>query len=174
MDPVQVNIADPALRQQEKANDRRSTNTQRIMGGTLPALHRQRLLQETEMTQNKAASYAWVSSDDRQSIMAQLERIRKAADEQGLRVAREYEDEGQGGATDDRPGFQRMIADALSPEKPFDTIIVHDLSRFSSSVSVLIRYRDQLEEAGVRLLSATEGATSLVLQRQLTRWVAES
>ena len=112
------------------------------------------------MTQNKAASYAWVSSDDRQSIMAQLERIRKAADEQGLRVAREYEDEGQGGATDDRPGFQRMIADALSPEKPFDTIIVHDLSRFSGNASDLTRYRDQLQEAGVRLLCATEPAAS--------------
>ena len=44
-----------------------------------------------------------------------------AADEQGIRVAREYEDEGNGGATDDRPGLQRMIADALSAEKPFDT-----------------------------------------------------
>ena len=110
------------------------------------------------MTQNKAASYAWVSSDDQQSNMAQLESIRRFSDEQGLTIAREYEDEGDGGATDDRPGFQRMIADALSPEKPFDTIIVHDLSRFSSSVSVLIRYRDQLEEAGIRLLSATEPA----------------
>ena len=89
------------------------------------------------MTQNMAASYAWVSSDGQQSIMAQLERIRRFSDEQGLTIAREYEDEGDGGATDDRPGFQRMIADARSPEKLFDTIIVHDLSRLSSSVSVL-------------------------------------
>ena len=41
-------------------------------------------------------------------------------------MAREYEDEGNGGATDHRPGFQRMIADALSAEKPFYTIIVSD------------------------------------------------
>ena len=49
-----------------------------------------------------------------------------------------------------------MIAAALSPEKPFDTIIVYDISRFSSSASGLIRYRNQIEEAGIRLLSATE------------------
>jgi DNA invertase Pin-like site-specific DNA recombinase len=58
--------------------------------------------------------------------MAQLERIRRFADPQDIRVAREYEDEGNGGATDDRPGFLRMIADAPSAEKPFDTIIVSD------------------------------------------------
>jgi DNA invertase Pin-like site-specific DNA recombinase len=58
--------------------------------------------------------------------MAQLERIRSVADQHGLTIAQEYEDEGDGGATDDRPGFLRMIADAPSAEKPFDTIIVSD------------------------------------------------
>ena len=77
-------------------------------------------------------------------------------DEHGLLIAREYEDEGDGGATDDRPGFQKMMADALSEERPFDTIIVYDFARFSPSASDLIRYRKQLEEAGVRLLSAKE------------------
>ena len=112
------------------------------------------------MSQNTAASYARVSSNDQHSLMAQLETIRKFADEQGLEVAREYEDEGRTGATDDRPGFQRMIAAALSPEKPFGTIIVHDFSRFSTSPSDFIWYRNHLEEAGVRLLCATEPAAS--------------
>ena len=112
------------------------------------------------MSQNTAASYARVSSNDQHSLVAQLETIRKFADEQGLEVAREYEDEGRTGATDDRPGFQRMIAAALSPEKPFGTIIVHDFSRFSTSPSDFIWYRNHLEEAGVRLLCATEPAAS--------------
>ena len=115
----------------------------------------QRFAVETEMSQDRAASYTWVSPDDQQSVMAQLERIRTVADVHGLFMAREYEDEGNGGATDERPGFQRMIVDALSGEKPFDTIIVYDLSRFCRSPSDLMRYRNQLEEAGVRLLSAT-------------------
>ena len=119
-----------------------------------------KLLRETEMSQNTAASYARISSNDPHSLMAQLETVRRFAKEHGLEVAREFVDERHRGATDNRPGFQRMIADALSPEKPFDTIIVYDLSRFSSSPSDLIRYRNQLEEAGVRLLTATEPAAS--------------
>ena len=112
------------------------------------------------MSQSTAASYSRVSSTDQHSVMTQLETIRKFADEQGLEVAREYEDEGRNGATDNRPGFQRMIAAVLLPEKPFGTIIVHDLSRFPTSPSDLIRYRSQLEEAGVRLLSASGPAAS--------------
>ena len=112
------------------------------------------------MSQNTAASYTRVATDHRQALMAQLEKIRTAAEQHGLRVAWEYEDEGDSGATDDRPGFQQMIADALSPEKPFDTIIVYDLARFSRSASVLTKYRNQLEGSRVRLLSATEPAGS--------------
>ena len=112
------------------------------------------------MSQNIAASYARVSSNDPHSLMAQLETIRKFAKKNGFEVAREFADERHRGATDNQPGFQRMIAAALSPEKPFDTIIVYDLSRFSGNASDLTRYRDQLQEAGVRLLSATEPAAS--------------
>ena len=84
------------------------------------------------MSENRAASYTRVSPDNQQSVMAQLETIRRIADEHGLSMAREYEDEGDGVSTDERPGFQRMIADALSPERPFDTIIVYDFPRFAT------------------------------------------
>ena len=119
-----------------------------------------KLLQETEMSENTAASYTRVSSNEQHSLTAQLETVRKFAEEYGLEVAREFGDERHRGALDNRPGFQRMIAAALAPDKPFDTIIVYDLSRFSSTPSDLIRYRNQLDEAGVRLLSATEPAAS--------------
>ena len=46
------------------------------------------LLMETGMSQNRAASYTRVSPDSQQSVMAQLEWIRRAADEQGLTIAR--------------------------------------------------------------------------------------
>ena len=112
------------------------------------------------MNQTTAASYARVSSNDPHSLMAQLEAIRKFSEEHGLEVAREFEDEGHRGATGNRPGFQRMITAALSPEKPFDTIIVYDLSRFSGNASDLAQYSNQLQQAGVSLLSATEPAAS--------------
>ena len=73
------------------------------------------------MSRSTAASHTRVSAGDQKPLIAQLEGTRRFADEQGIREAREYEDEGNGGATDDRPGLQRMIADALSAEKPFDT-----------------------------------------------------
>ena len=56
------------------------------------------------MSQNIAASYTLVSSDSQQSVMAQLERTRRFAEEHGLEVAREFEDERHRGATDNRPG----------------------------------------------------------------------
>ena len=112
------------------------------------------------MSQNTAASYTRVSPDDQQSVMTQLETIRRFAEENGLEVAHEFEDEGHRGATDNRPGFQKMIAAALSPEKPFDNIIVYDLPRFSGNASDLARYRNHLEEVGVRVLSATGSDSS--------------
>jgi DNA invertase Pin-like site-specific DNA recombinase len=41
-----------------------------------------------------------------------------------------------------------MIAGPLSDEKPFDTIIVYDDSRFSRNASDLNQYRKQLENPG--------------------------
>ena len=111
------------------------------------------------MSQNTAASYARVSSNDPHSLMAQLETVRRFAEENGLEVAREFEDERHRGTTDDRPGFQRMIAAALSPEKPFDTIIVYDFAKFSRSAFDL-SHRALLREAGVRLLSVTQPTAS--------------
>ena len=119
-----------------------------------------KLLRETEMSQDTAASYARISPNDPHSLMAQLETIRRFAEQHGLEVAREFEDEGHRGATDNRSGFQKMIAAALSPEKLFDSIIVYDLSRFSGNASDLTRYRNHLEEVGVRVLSATGSDSS--------------
>ncbi len=116
------------------------------------------------MSQNTAASYVRVPPGEPQNTMAQLEKIRQVAEEQKIKLVREYEDKSNGRSTDDRPGFQQMIADALSDERPFDTIIVYNISRFSRNTSDLTRYRTQLEEAGVRLLSATEPATSLTTE----------
>ena len=71
-------------------------------------------------------------------------------------MVQEYSDQGHSGRTDDGPGFQQMIADALSDKKPFGTIIVHNRSRFSRSASELRQHMQELEQAGVRLLSTTE------------------
>ena len=119
------------------------------------------------MSRNKAASYTRVSSDSQQSVMEQIERIRRLADEHGRRVAREYEDERDGGTTADRAGFQKIMADALLAERPFDTIIVYDLSRFSASSSDLTRYRDPAPRG--RNQAAQCHGTRQVLPRRVQR-----
>ena len=52
-------------------------------------------------------------------------------------MVREYQDNGYSGISSDRPGFQEMMAHALSEEEPFNTIIVRDVPRFSREASDL-------------------------------------
>ena len=112
------------------------------------------------MSESLAAAYARVSTNDQGSIANQLEAIRRSTEEHGETLAREYEDAGYGGDTDQRPQFQQMIADATSPDRPFTTIIVYDLSRFSRSNADLAKYRQQLSAAGVELRSVSEPAST--------------
>ena len=76
------------------------------------------------MSKNAAASYARSAVYDEDSIKAQHQENRNTAKEKDIPVVREYQDNGVSGLSSDRPGFQEMMADALSEERPFDTIIV--------------------------------------------------
>ena len=108
------------------------------------------------MSENAAASYARSAVYDEDSIKAQHQENRNTAREKDIPVVREYQDNGLSGLSSDRPGFQEMMAEALSEEKPFDTIIVQDIARLSRIPSDFILNPKQLEEAGVSLLFATE------------------
>ena len=108
------------------------------------------------MSENAAASYARSAVYDEDSIKAQHQANRNTATEKDIPVIREYQDNGVSGLSSDRPGFQEMMADALSEEKLFDTIIVQDVAKLSRNPSDFILYPKQLEEAGVSLLIATE------------------
>ena len=112
------------------------------------------------MSESLAAAYARVSTNDQGSIANQLEAIRRSTEEHGETLSREYEDAGYSGDTDQRPQFQQMIADATSPDRPFTTIIVYDLTRFSQSNADLAKYRQQLSAAGVELRSVSEPAST--------------
>src|SRR5262249_16862145 len=57
---------------------------------------------------------------------------------------------------EDRPEFQRMIAQATSEERPFDIVVVHSLSRFSRDVLHSELYIRKLHRAGVQLVSITQ------------------
>jgi DNA invertase Pin-like site-specific DNA recombinase len=71
-----------------------------------------------------------------------------------------YMDEGLSGVGMDRPSLQQLLRTALSPEKPFDVILVDDTSRLSRSTeSVLLIYR-KLNFAGLQLISVSQGIDS--------------
>jgi site-specific DNA recombinase len=60
-------------------------------------------------------------------------------------------------ATDDRrPEFQRMVDIATGPERPFDVIVVHSMSRFFHDQFQSEFYIRKLRKAGVQVISITQ------------------
>ena len=107
-------------------------------------------------TTKNAVIYARYSSHGQteQSIEGQLRDCHAYAKREGLTVVGEYIDRALTGRSDDRPDFQRMIADA--PKKQFQYVIVWKLDRFSRNRYDSAIYKARLKKYGVRVVSATE------------------
>jgi DNA invertase Pin-like site-specific DNA recombinase len=104
-----------------------------------------------------AVIYARVSSVEQvsgYSIEAQIDQCRAWANEQGYRVVRVYIEPGKSARTDDRPVFQRMIKNVCAGEAR--AVVVHKVDRFARNLLDLLRYKRQLRDDGVRLLSVSE------------------
>jgi site-specific DNA recombinase len=106
-----------------------------------------------------AVIYARYSSHSQteQSIEGQLRDCYAFADREGLHVVGEYIDRAITGRTDDRPDFQRMIADAS--KKQFQRVIVWKLDRFARNRYDSAHYKAKLKKYGVKVISATENIT---------------
>ncbi len=105
----------------------------------------------------RAGIYGRVSTTEQaegHSIEAQLRITREFAERKEWIVVREYTDPGFSGSTDERPGFQQMINDALTGD--IQVIAFHKLDRFSRSISDILKYFHKLENLGILLASATE------------------
>ena len=109
---------------------------------------------------NLCAAYARVSSD-RQNPLSPTDQVRKCrefADTISLIVLENHiyldEDSGVGS---DRPSFQKLLNAALSPARPFDTILVDDTSRLSRSQWQSMRTIEELKFAGVRVIFVSQG-----------------
>lgn len=118
-----------------------------------------------------AVIYARFSSHSQreQSIEGQLRDCHEYAKRYNITVVGEYIDRAISGATDDRPGFQRMIADAQ--KKQFQRIIVWKLDRFARNRYDSALYKHKLKGYGVRVVSAMEnvgeGDESILLEALL-------
>lgn len=106
--------------------------------------------------EKNAVIYARFSShaQNEQSIEGQLRDCYAFAEREGLCVIGEYIDRAISGKSDDRPDFQRMIADAK--KKAFQYVIVWKLDRFARNRYDSAIYKHKLKQCGVRVLSAME------------------
>ena len=103
-----------------------------------------------------AVAYARYSTTNQQetSIAAQIEGIRSFCDRQGIELSPMfYIDEARTGTNLDRPGFQRLLADAR--DRKFDAVVVYDVSRGSRNVADWFSFRAQMQALGVQVFSAT-------------------
>jgi site-specific DNA recombinase len=69
-------------------------------------------------------------------------------------LAKEYSDGGYSGATTDRPGFQRLLADLEAGE--VDAVVVYKIDRLSRSLRDFVRLMDLFERRGVSFVSVTQ------------------
>ena len=107
-----------------------------------------------------AVIYARFSSHSQteQSIEGQLAACYDFAEREGYTVIGEYIDRAISARTDDRPDFQRMIAD--SAKHTFEVILVYQLDRFSRNRYDSAVNKQKLKKNGVRVVSARENITA--------------
>ena len=89
-----------------------------------------------------------------ESIEAQLRAIHDYTERNNMIVVEEYIDRAKTATSDDRPEFQRMIAD--SARNGFVGVVVHKLDRFSRDRYNSAHYKRELKRNGVRLYSVLE------------------
>lgn len=123
------------------------------------------------MPEMTAVIYARYSSNSQreESIEGQVRDCTAFAEQNGYRIIGTYIDRAISGTTDNRPDFQKMIKDGR--EGLFQYIIVWKFDRFARNRYDSIKYKAQLHEAGVRVISATEatgeGDESVILEALL-------
>ncbi len=104
----------------------------------------------------RAIAYARFSSDLQrsESIDAQVRAIKKYCEANDFVLLAVYADKGISGTSDNRPEFQRMIAEASKSK--VDAVIVHKLDRFARNRYDSAFYKNILKKSNVRLISVLE------------------
>jgi site-specific DNA recombinase len=101
----------------------------------------------------RAAIYARVSTT-RQfvhdlSIPEQISVCERYCADSGFEVADIFIEPGVTGREDNRPEFQRLLAEALSSDHPYDVVVVYTVSRFSRDVGIQEWYVRKLAPRGL-------------------------
>ena len=111
-------------------------------------------------TPGRVAIYARVSTgkqaEQELSIPDQIAQAEAWATQKGADVIARFIEPGASATDDRRPEFQRMIDAATSPDRPFDTVLVHSMSRFFRDQYLCEMYLRKLARAGVAVVSITQ------------------
>lgn len=116
---------------------------------------------------NTAVIYARFScsKQSEMSIDDQIRVCREWCDRNGYAVVATYSDYAISGRTDERPDFQRMIANAGEAE----VVVVYMMDRFSRDEYDAPVYKKRLRDHGARVVSATEtmpdGPESILMEK---------
>ena len=118
-----------------------------------------------------AVIYARYSSNSQteQSIEGQLHDCYAYAKRFDVNIVGEYIDRAISGLTDERPDFQRMIADASKGQ--FERVLVWKLDRFARNRYDSAIYKQELKKYGIRVISVMEnvgeGDESILMEAML-------
>jgi len=119
----------------------------------------------------KAVIYARFSSAEQreESVEGQLRECKEYAERHNMSIVGTYIDRAQSARTDDRPEFQKMIAD--SAKKQFAVVLVWKLDRFARNRLDSATYRAILKRNDVNVVSAkeniSEGPEGIILEAML-------
>lgn len=97
------------------------------------------------------------SNQTEQSIEGQIRECELFAQSEGITIIDTYIDRAFSGTNDNRPAFQKMIADSKS--RNFEAVLVYKLDRFARNRYDSAVYKAQLKQNVVRVLSAKERIT---------------
>lgn len=108
----------------------------------------------------RAVCYARYSDEQQreESITAQLRAAREYCSKKGYTIIREYFDEAKSGKNDNRPAYQKMLADAK--KKLFDVIVFHKIDRNARNEYDYYFHKAQLTKLGVYLEYVTQNIDS--------------
>jgi len=125
-----------------------------------------------------AAQYLRMSKDhQRYSIRNQARAIAAYASQHGYNIVRTYTDPGESGLTlRERPGLQALLADVIKPMRPFERLMVLDVSRWGrfQNLDESGHYEFICYEAGVPVIYCAEmfendGSPVMALLKQFKR-----
>lgn len=121
---------------------------------------------------NRAALYLRSSKDRSDvSIDAQRRALHELAAARHLVVVDEFADAVESGKDDDRPAFQRLIAELKAPARAWEHVLVLDTSRIARRRMISMLFEQDCTKRGVHLvyrsLPESDPATEMILRSML-------